>query len=298
LRTHALTLLVLPGLGVCAAQPALAASKETIRMMEQLDALQQAVQNIQKTVDTQSAVLKTLVEQTSDSVNAMKATVESLQKTNAQNLAKTDNRFDALTSQVQALSESLEEAKTRLAKLTDQMAQTQNIIQTLNATTVANNAGASPPGSPPGAGSPPAQDPKPRVPDANTLYESGQSDYNGGRYDLAIKDFQQYLQYYPDTELASNAQFYIGECYYNNQDYARAIEEYNKCLDRYPTGSKLPASQLKKGYALLELGQTQAGARELRSLIQRYPNSREAELASQRLKKLTAAAPPARKRVR
>ena len=98
--------------------------------MEQLDALQQAVQSLQKTVDTQTAVLKTLVEQTNDSVNAMKARVDALEKTNRESLAKTDNRFDTMTSQIQALSESLEEAKTRLAKLTDQVAQTQTIIQT------------------------------------------------------------------------------------------------------------------------------------------------------------------------
>ena len=46
--------------------------------MQQLDALQQAVQNLQKTVDTQTAVLKTLVEQANDNVNSMKAMVTDL----------------------------------------------------------------------------------------------------------------------------------------------------------------------------------------------------------------------------
>src|SRR6266566_6016220 len=116
--------------------------------MEQLDALQQAVQSLQKTVDTQTAVLKTLVEQTNDSVNAMKTRVDALEKTNRESLAKTDNRFDTMTSQIQALSESLEEAKTRLAKLTDQVAQTQTIIQTLNTPQAAQN----PPNAANGAG--------------------------------------------------------------------------------------------------------------------------------------------------
>ena len=159
-------------------------------MMEQLDALQQAMQNMQKTVDTQTAVLKTLIEQTSDNVNAMKATVADLQKTNAENLAKSQNRFDEMTREIQAMNESLEEAKTRMAKLNDQMAQMQNIVQTLNAqqsasaSNPAQGAGAQPPAAGPG------QDPKPHVPDASALYESVLTDYNGGRYDLAIKDFQ------------------------------------------------------------------------------------------------------------
>lgn len=288
--------------GFAMAPPAFGVSKETIRMMAQLDDLQQAVQNMQRTVDTQTAVLKTLIEQTNDNVTAMKATIADLQKTNGENLAKDQNRFDALTSQVQALSESLEEAKTRLAKLDDKVAQTQSIIQTLNtpqtppAGTTA--AGGQPTTTPGGDTATPGQAPaagqdapaqRPRIPDANSLYEQGLSYYNGGQYDLAIQAFQQYLQYYSDTDLASNAQFYIGECYYGQLNYKKAIEQYNQCIERYPTGNKLAAAQLKKGYALIELGQTQAGARELRSLVERYPNSREAELARQRLKRLGTA---------
>ncbi|PYV24192.1 MAG: hypothetical protein DMG24_12160, partial [Acidobacteria bacterium] len=100
---------MLSALCAYAAQPAFGVSKETVRMMEQLDALQQAMQNMQKTVDTQTAVLKTLIEQTSDNVNAMKATVADLQKTNAENLAKSQNRFDEMTREIQAMNESLEE---------------------------------------------------------------------------------------------------------------------------------------------------------------------------------------------
>ncbi len=305
MRKHTLPLLIAAALVVSIAPPVFGVSKETIRMMEQLDTLQQAMQNMQKTLDTQTAVLKTLIEQTNENVSSMKATIAELQKTNGESLAKDQNRFDALTSQVQALSESLEEAKTRLAKLDDKVAQTQNIIQTLNnpvvsnpATNPAGPAGGSASASTPGRSSQaPAQDaPKPRnVPDANSLYEQGLAYYNGGQYDLAVQAFEQYLEYYPDTDLASNAQFYVGECYYGREDYKKAIDEYNKCLERYPTGNKLAAAQLKKGYALLALGQTQAGSRELRSLIERYPNSREADLARQRLKRVAVSTPPRRR---
>ena len=127
-----LALMVLALLGADAL-PAYSASKETLQMMQQLDALQQAVQSIQKTVDTQTAVLKTLVEQTNDNVNSMKAMVTDLHGSMQQNLASSGAKFDAMTSQMQALSESLDEAKARLSKLSEQMAQTQNILQTLPA---------------------------------------------------------------------------------------------------------------------------------------------------------------------
>jgi tol-pal system protein YbgF len=262
--------------------PVYGVSKETLQMLQQLDTLQQMVQNMQKTVDSQTAILRTLVEQANDKVNSMKTTVEDLQKSTEKSLASSSTRFDSMTSQIQALNESLEEAKARLAKLSDQVAQTQNIIQTLNtpAAPASGTATASPPGSDP------ATKPVPSVPDADVLYKSGISAYNAGQYALSIQAFQDYLKYYGDTDQASSAQFYIGDCYYNQKDFPRAVAEYNKCLERYPNGNKLPAAQLKKGYALIAIDQKAAGVRELKSLMQRYPNSREAALASQKLRQL------------
>ena len=67
------------------------------------------------------------------------------------------------------------------------------------------------------------------------------------------------------------------------------MQAYNKVLDQYPGGNKTAAAQLKKAYALLELGQRDAGVQELRSLISRYPKSPEALQARDRLTKLGAA---------
>ena len=263
-------------------QPAYGQKKDTIMLMRQLDTMQQMILNMQKTLDTQTAVLRTLVEQANDNVNSMKLTVEELRKATQRNLADNNNRFESMTTQIQALSESLEEAKARLAKLSEQLAQTQNIIQTLNAPVApATETPGTSTASPGGEAKPPAS-----VPDADTLYNSGRSYYNGGQYQLAVQAFQEYLQYYGDTDRASNAQFYIGDSYYSQENFKQAIEEYDKCIERYPKGNKAMAAQLKKGFALIELGGKAAGVRELRSLIQRYPKAPETSLARQRLKQL------------
>lgn len=276
----------LASIGLCSAVlwglwvvPARAQKKDTLLLMQRLDTMQQMLINLQKTVDSQTAVLKTLVEQANDNVNSMKASVDELRKATGQNLANNNARFDSMTSQIQSLGASLEETQARMAKLSDQIAQMQNTIQTLNTPP----AGAATPGAggpaQPGVATPP-------VPDADTLYKSGLSAFSGGQYQLAVQSFQEYLQYYGNTDLASNAQFYIGECYYSQGDYAKAIDEYNKCIEQYPKGNKAAAAQLKKGYSLLAQDKESSGIRELRSLVQRFPNSREADLARQRLKKL------------
>ena len=290
LKKHTLLALMVFAFLGAQVQPALGVSKETLQMMQQLDALQQAVQNLQKTVDTQTAVLKTLVEQANDNVNSMKATVTELRGSVQQNLASSNARFDAMTSQIQALSESLEEAKARLSKLSEQTAQTQNILQTLPAQSSPT------PGTPPGPPGAPTAPAAPPVPDADSLYSEGLSYYNGGQWDLSIHAFQDYLKYYKDTDRASNAQFYIGECYYSQGDYNHAIEAYDLCSEKYPTGNKAAAAQLKKGFALLALDQKTAGIQELRSLIRRFPDSQEAGLARQRLRKLGIVVPAPRKK--
>ncbi|MBI4164761.1 MAG: tol-pal system protein YbgF [Acidobacteria bacterium] len=263
------------------ATPAHAQKKDTLLLMQRLDTMQQMMINMQKTLDTQTAVLKTLIEQANDNVNSMKVVMEDLRKSTGQNLANNNARFDTMTNEIQSLTSSQEEILARIAKLSEQVAQTQNIIQTLNAP---------PPTPAAGATGDPNQPVPPTVPDAETLYKSGLTAFNGGQYQLAVQSFQEYLQYYGSTDLASNAQFYIGEAYYSQGDYAKAIEEYNKCVEQYPKGNKVAAAQLKKGYALLAQDKESSGIRELRSLIQRFPNSREADLARQRLKKLGVSA--------
>jgi TolA-binding protein len=56
-------------------------------------------------------------------------------------------------------------------------------------------------------------------------------------------------------------------------------------LQNFPGGNKAAAAQLKKGFALLELGKEAEGTNELRRVIQRYPRSNEATQARERLRK-------------
>jgi len=286
-KKHALRSALLAVLFILGTQSGFPVSKETIQMMTQLDNLQEEIQTLQRTVDTQTAVLKTLVQQTNDSVNGMKAVITRLQDVEQRNLASTANRFDAMTGQVQELSSSLDETKGEISKLSDQLAQTQKILETINAPPPANASSPGQPGAPAGAST--TADSPPPVPDPNALYNSAYADYTQGQYALSIQGFQQYLQSYGDTDLASNAQFYIGDAYYLQKKYKDAIQGYDKCIERYPKGNKAAAAYLKKGYALLSLHDTAAGQRELLALVRRYPHSHEADLARDRLTRLRRA---------
>jgi tol-pal system protein YbgF len=311
LKKHWISVLLAAAWFFWGISPAFAVSRQTIEMMQQLDTLQQEVQTLQTTLATQTAILKTLIQQTQADVKTIKQQVTGIRRTTAQSLANYGSSMQTLTGQVQALGSSVDEANARLAKLSDQLIKTQNIIQTLNQVPAApatnsgltpasgseaspTNAGMSPPGGAGNAATDTAAPPAAALPGPNALFSSALSSYNGGQYGLAIQGFEEYLQYYGNSARAADAQYYIGDSYYNEGNYPKAVVEFNKCLDRYQSGRLLPTAQLKKAYALLNLGETQAAIRELRSLIQRYPHSSQADLARQRLKALYT--PPTRRR--
>jgi len=192
-------------------------------------------------------------------------------------------KIDQLSSQVQSLHDSVDELKSRLAKVSKQLDDMQQAGQNLNPGQpgmAAAPGGVAPGGAPPDAGA------AANAPPPDQLYNNALRDYNSGRYDLASQEFGDYLKYYSTTDQAGNAQFYVADIEYRQGNFAAAAKDYDKVLEQYPGGSKAAAAQLKKGYALLELGQREAGVRELNSLIARYPRSIEASQARDRLRRL------------
>ena len=125
-----------------------------------------------------------------------------------------------------------------------------------------------------------------QAPPPDVLYNNALRDYNAGKFDLASQEFAEYLKFYPTTDLAGNAQFYLADVEYRGGNYEAAVRDYDKVLEQYPDGNKTPAAQLKKGLSLVELGQRPAGIRELNNLIARYPRSIEAAQAKDRLRQL------------
>jgi len=128
-----------------------------------------------------------------------------------------------------------------------------------------------------------------QAPAPDVLYNNALRDYNGGKNDLASQEFNDYIKFYPNTDLAGNAYFYLAEIQFKAGDYQKAVANYDLVLQNFPSGNKAAAAHLKKGYALLELGKEEEGTQELKHVIQRYPRTNEAVQARERLRKLTPA---------
>ncbi|HVE66692.1 MAG TPA: tetratricopeptide repeat protein, partial [Thermoanaerobaculia bacterium] len=66
--------------------------------------------------------------------------------------------------------------------------------------------------------------------------------------------------------------------------YREAVVDFDRLLKEWPKSDKAPAALLKKGYALLELGQKAEAVVQLQYVIHEHPSSEEARLARARLK--------------
>ncbi len=269
-------------------RPARAVAREIIELQRDITTLLQGQKDLTSSLDSKHAVLTTLIQQSNDNVAKMSTTMGSLQKSVQDVQANSGARLDTMSTQVQGLSDNMEEIKSRLGKVNQQLTDLQNTIQSLDAK-IAGGAAASSAGpanssaAPSGAasGTPP--------PSADTLYSNGLRDVTSGKYDLARQEFLDYLKFYSDTDLASNAQFYLGEIAYAQKGYEDAVAQYDKVLVNYPKSFKLAPARYKKGLALLELGQKPAGIRELREVIRRYPGTEEERRSRAKLKELNVA---------
>jgi tol-pal system protein YbgF len=273
-------------------RPAEAVAREIIDLQRDVTTLLQGQKDMSTQITQDHTVLKTLVEQASDNVGKLNATMGSVQKSVQDVQANSGARLDTMSTQVQGLSDNLEEIKSRLGKLNQQLVDLQSAVQSIDSKV----SGAAPASTTPNTNprpsndvssnsAPPAGGPPP-APSADMLYSNGLRDITSGKYDLARQEFQDYLKYYADTDLASNAQFYLGEIAYHQKQYQDAVAEYDKVLTVYPKSFKLAPARLRKGMALLDLGQKPAGVRELREVVRRYPGTEEERAARAKLKEL------------
>lgn len=206
--------------------------------------------------------------------------MDSLLKTEADMQVKLQD----VTGQIEALQAKLEDTTYRLSQLSQQIAATNQELKSFRvapapATTDPADAtfGVPPPVAAPPSGA--GADPK-------ALYDAAYNDYLKGSYDLSIREFQEYLQNFPDTDLADNATYWIGECWYRQKKYRQAVEQYDLLLSRYPKSDKAAGATLKKGYSFLELGEKTKGLLQLRRVVNDFPASDEANLARQRLREI------------
>jgi TolA-binding protein len=287
-----------------------------VELQTQVRQLQDAVARLQQSNDERMGVMKDLVQQTADAVNKMSVQMNGIKLGMQNQQDALTQKSDQISGQVQALNDSIDELKARMARMEKALGDIKNQQQSTAA--MLNNlpqGGGAPVASGPTNGTPgpapvtpipdtttrtpappadqggqAAAPPQAAAPDVQGMYRSAYSDYMAAKYVLATSEFNEMVKNAPDDNLSGNEYFYLGEIAMRTQKPTAAIKNYDHLIEHFPDNQKVPAAHLHKGEAMISMKQTENGVRELRALIQRFPNSPEASQARQRLNALHVSA--------
>lgn len=108
------------------------------------------------------------------------------------------------------------------------------------------------------------------------------------RYDQSAASFKQFLVAFPNSQLASNAQYWLAESYYASNEFEKALADFTGVIERFPKSSKVPDALLKMGYCNYSLKRWDDARAALTRVQAEYPTTTAARLADQYLKRMQA----------
>lgn len=114
-------------------------------------------------------------------------------------------------------------------------------------------------------------------------YETALGHFREANYAGAIAGFKGFLKAYPDSALASNAQYWIGYSYYALKDYKSALAHQQKLVAAYPASAKVPDAQLNIAASQIALDNIDGARKTLEELVAKHPGTNAANIATRRL---------------
>ena len=116
------------------------------------------------------------------------------------------------------------------------------------------------------------------------LYNRVMEEFKQRDYEAALAGFRLFIELHSQSTLAANAQYWIGECQFRMRRYTDALDSFYNVLMYYPLSPKLPASTLKLAQTYTKLGDHEKARTMFSRILDRYPDSSEAEIARKAIK--------------
>lgn len=99
----------------------------------------------------------------------------------------------------------------------------------------------------------------------------------------AQKAFMVFLQKFPNSQYAPNAQYWIAEIYFSQGDMQNANTSFSKVISQYPKNSKIPDAMYKLATVQQRLGNNAKAKELLNQVVNQYPKTSAATLAKRML---------------
>ncbi|MBB3289959.1 MULTISPECIES: tol-pal system protein YbgF [Rhizobium] len=110
----------------------------------------------------------------------------------------------------------------------------------------------------------------------NDQYKAAYGHVLSGDYSVAEQEFRQYLDSYPSSTRAADANFWLGEALYSQGKYNDAAKTFLNAHQKYSGSEKAPEMLLKLGMSLAALDNKDTACATLREVTKRYPKASKA----------------------
>ncbi len=108
------------------------------------------------------------------------------------------------------------------------------------------------------------------------------------KYADAELAYNRFLQTYSDSDLASEAHYWLGNAYYAQRNCVKAIQIYQNFTTRFSSSKLAPLALLNTANCQLEQNAKDSALESLEALIQHYPDSEAAGRGKAQLKDLNS----------
>ncbi|MBZ5605415.1 MAG: tetratricopeptide repeat protein [Acidobacteriia bacterium] len=262
--------------------------EDILSIQRDVASLQDQVRQLQKSQDDRMAAMQALLQQAVDASSKLASGMTALQhdvdaKLNDQQnklvapLANTNTKIDQQGDDLRSVATNVADLVRRVNGLDTKLADLKSLVQAMQA----------PPAPPPavvGQTTPAASGPC--AASAETIWSNAQRDESGGKLDMAMEGYSNYVKCYPDTENAPGAQYKIGYMYFTAAQYDDAVQAFDSVLERWPENPKTPEALYYKAVALHKAHHPTDAGKAYKDYIAKYPRGEHVQQAHANLRTL------------
>ena len=126
--------------------------------------------------------------------------------------------------------------------------------------------------------------------DSVTAQSEGQAAYNKAfsqlrdkKYAFAKDSFKSFIVDYPNSELVSNAHYWLGQLHYNDNEFELSEQQFQAVYTKFPNSNKIDAALLKIGQIQEQKGDKKAAKATYQKLAEQFPTTTAGKLLSKLL---------------
>jgi TolA-binding protein len=252
-----------------------AQTKDELRSIQRdVAQLEEEVRALQKSQDEKFTAILSQLQQAVDASTKLTAAMAVFQREVDTKMTDQQTKLVApvatLGTKVDSMSDDFRTVGTTVADLVHKMGALDNKLTDIkNAIAILNAPPATPPPAPQAAG--------PAVPacpsSAESSWESARRDNSGGHFELALKEYADYVKCFGDTANAPEAQYQIGYIYFTNMQYDDAAQAYDVVIERWPENKKTQDALYFKGVCLMKSDHKTEAGKVFKEFLAKYPHN-------------------------